>query len=136
MLFHDSFVLEEIADEAANAGSSLQLRVSCILERLPVILPDLKPWEIEYLELKQRRAVFKNKQYPTNALRMNVQKDILKDQETKSSEKEEEELPHNVDPWVYRLLARGTTTLGPFQQFKDLDKRLKQMETGSHSKKA
>ena len=99
-----------------------------MLERLPVILPDLKPWEINFMELKQKRDVHRKKQYPTKQLRMNVVKDILLEQEGKKLDAGEEPLPHKVEPWVYRNLSRGTNQIGPFMNIKNLDSRLQRVE--------
>lgn len=115
--------MKQVSMEAEAAGKKMTLKVACVIERLPVILPDLKPWEVDYLALKETRAVFKKKRYPTGNLRMNVQTMHGESLENKSG-LIEQPLPNDVEPWVYELLSRDTKQLGPFMNIPNLEQRL------------
>jgi hypothetical protein len=46
-----------------SAGKKVEAYVGCVIERLPVVLPDLKDYEVEMLELQQVAEAKKKKQW-------------------------------------------------------------------------
>mmetsp|Transcript_14898 Transcript_14898/g.21067 ORF Transcript_14898/g.21067 Transcript_14898/m.21067 type:complete len:352 (+) Transcript_14898:232-1287(+) len=62
--FNKRRIYQEIMDrKARQAGKEWTLRVGVVLERLPVVTPDMPQWEEDYLDLRQLLDTY-GKQYP------------------------------------------------------------------------
>lgn len=66
--FRSFFIPKKVNDEymhrkARQAGMDWEYRVATILERIPVVTPDLEKWETEYEELKDKLSQF-GKEFP------------------------------------------------------------------------
>ncbi|GKY96183.1 hypothetical protein MPSEU_000578200 [Mayamaea pseudoterrestris] len=66
--FRNWFIRRKVNDEylerkARQAGMGWKHQVAVILERLPVVLPDIEPWEQDYLDLEAHMAQY-GKMYP------------------------------------------------------------------------
>jgi len=56
-------LIDEHETLAQKYGTPWNIRVAALVERLPVIMPDIKPWEQDYYDLKERRNMMR-KEYP------------------------------------------------------------------------
>ena len=86
--------LQEVDARSAQAGVPLEMVLSTVLERLPVVLPDVPEWEADFEALRQDAMAHSSKRYPT---------EILK---TSAESKE-------AESWVYDILSRDTGKFGP-----------------------
>lgn len=57
--------LEAFKRDAASSGLKLDVMSSAVVERLPVIMPDLEDWEVDMHELKEEKETYTQKEYPS-----------------------------------------------------------------------
>jgi large subunit ribosomal protein L46 len=77
--FRKWFIQKKVRDEylerkARQAGLGWKIQVAAILERPPIVLPDIEPWEQDYLDLEAHVAQF-GKQYPKEFI--HAESDVL-----------------------------------------------------------
>ena len=102
--------LAELDALSEQAGIPLEIALSTVLERLPVVLPDVPAWEAEFEALRQDVEDHSTKQYPTHILK------------TSAESKE-------AESWVYDILSRNTGKFGPAARDPDMYKSLLEAET-------
>jgi len=101
--------MEDIRFEAQENGSHLELKVGSVIERLPVIMPDLEEWEVDFLEFSEKARRRHERNFPTSLFRM-----LDKGQA-------------DMEPWVYDVLSRGTSRTGPFARDENLKQEIQAM---------
>jgi len=108
-------VFSKLKEGAETSGIPFELQAALIIERLPVILPDMEDWETEFRELQVQRQLMKFKEYS------------LDDVSVPTNRKEDED-------WVYDILTFGTrreiTPMAVDQDLASILKRLGPVKIG------
>ncbi|GBG28104.1 39S ribosomal protein L46, mitochondrial [Hondaea fermentalgiana] len=55
---------EAFKKDAEAAGLKIDVMCGAVVERLPVIMPDLEDWEVDMFELKEEAELYEKKEYP------------------------------------------------------------------------
>lgn len=84
--------LDEHEKLAASFGTPWDTRVAALVERLPIVMPDVEPWEEAYYELQQRRSD-RQKEYPAPLWQReeDSQDDFEEDADSEQAAKNQEE---------------------------------------------
>jgi len=89
--------LRQLAEEK---GLSFQVNCAAVIERLPVVMPDIEEWEIDMLEMKEEKMLYTRKQVPDEFWGFS----------------EQERKVRTEDLWAYDMLDFGTNgRLGQWQ---------------------
>ncbi|CAK9012558.1 39S ribosomal protein L46, partial [Durusdinium trenchii] len=102
--------LKALEKEMTGDGKELELWCAAVIERLPVVLPDVEDWEADMLLLKREKEEYTKKLLPRknlNVTRNEVRRDEL---------------------WAWDLLKRGNDKLGPLAYDKDIEAKIEEQK--------
>lgn len=106
----------QFREEASSSGLPIEFACAAVVERMPVILPDLESWEIDFLEVQQRQQLKQRKQYPVEEFTL----------------KEADKVLRRDQLWAFDVLDFGSKgRLGPLAFDKHFQKEFRRLQGAS-----